>query len=146
MPQFEIKLETPPALRWLNVTQTYREPIHQILKWMQQQNPNYYKYQQLFEDVEKYISQPWADELRGVAAGAQINVGDAVMLNLCVEKRGSLDVPTRARLRTPADLWDLLFCRRYYELNSACTSIVAQHPNGTIYHARNLDYNSVCRR
>lgn len=28
----------------------------------------------------------------------------------------------------------------FYEVEDACTSIVTQHSNGTIYHARNLDY------
>lgn len=28
----------------------------------------------------------------------------------------------------------------FYEVEDACTSIVAQHPNGTIFHGRNLDY------
>ena len=35
----------------------------------------------------------------------------------------------------------LAFMQLYYEIDNFCTSIVAQNPNGTIFHARNLDYS-----
>lgn len=37
-------------------------------------------------------------------------------------------------------LGQLGFMQLFYELNNVCTSIVAQAPNGTIFHGRNLDY------
>lgn len=33
------------------------------------------------------------------------------------------------------------FFQLFYEMANVCTSIVAQHANGTIFHARNLDYS-----
>jgi N-acylethanolamine-hydrolysing acid amidase len=33
------------------------------------------------------------------------------------------------------------FMQLYYEIDNFCTSIVAQHSNGTIFHGRNLDYS-----
>ena len=34
----------------------------------------------------------------------------------------------------------LVMCQLFYEVEDACTSIVAQNKNGTIFHSRNLDY------
>jgi len=35
----------------------------------------------------------------------------------------------------------IAFLQLYYEIDNFCTSIVAENINGTIFHARNLDYS-----
>eukprot|EP01060_Flectonema_neradi_P002858 TRINITY_DN1179_c1_g1_i2.p1 TRINITY_DN1179_c1_g1~~TRINITY_DN1179_c1_g1_i2.p1 ORF type:complete len:401 (+),score=77.92 TRINITY_DN1179_c1_g1_i2:55-1257(+) len=34
----------------------------------------------------------------------------------------------------------MVMCQLFYEVEDACTSIVAQNKNGTVFHSRNLDY------
>lgn len=40
----------------------------------------------------------------------------------------------------PWTLGQTVMVQLFYEVEDACTSIVAQHKNGTIFHGRNLDY------
>ncbi|TRY95858.1 hypothetical protein DNTS_021391 [Danionella cerebrum] len=60
--------------------------------------------------LEKYIPQPYAEEIRGMAAFYGSDIVDIVLLNFA------------------------------YEVSAFCTSIVAQDAKGNIYHGRNLDY------
>ncbi|KAK3100305.1 hypothetical protein FSP39_017938 [Pinctada imbricata] len=61
-------------------------------------------------NLDDTIPQPYADELRGIANATGLPLGEVVIYNL------------------------------FYELFTVCTSIVAQDPNGKLYHARNLDF------
>eukprot|EP01061_Rhynchopus_euleeides_P002816 TRINITY_DN12176_c0_g1_i2.p1 TRINITY_DN12176_c0_g1~~TRINITY_DN12176_c0_g1_i2.p1 ORF type:complete len:402 (+),score=175.49 TRINITY_DN12176_c0_g1_i2:38-1243(+) len=47
---------------------------------------------------------------------------------------------THERGHTEWTLGQVVMCQLFYEVEDACTSIVAQHTNGTIFHGRNLDY------
>eukprot|EP01061_Rhynchopus_euleeides_P002815 TRINITY_DN12176_c0_g1_i1.p1 TRINITY_DN12176_c0_g1~~TRINITY_DN12176_c0_g1_i1.p1 ORF type:complete len:441 (+),score=179.64 TRINITY_DN12176_c0_g1_i1:120-1325(+) len=47
---------------------------------------------------------------------------------------------THERGHTEWTLGQVVMCQLFYEVEDACTSIVAQNTNGTIYHGRNLDY------
>ncbi|XP_036454236.1 N-acylethanolamine-hydrolyzing acid amidase-like [Colossoma macropomum] len=60
--------------------------------------------------LEKYVPQPYAGEIRGMASYYQSDISDIVILNFA------------------------------YEVSAFCTSIVAQNTKGNIYHGRNLDY------
>ncbi|KAL7836680.1 hypothetical protein AOLI_G00279640 [Acnodon oligacanthus] len=60
--------------------------------------------------LEKYVPQPYAGEIRGMASYYQSDISDIVLLNFA------------------------------YEVSAFCTSIVAQNTKGNIYHGRNLDY------
>ena len=42
--------------------------------------------------------------------------------------------------RTEWTIGQITMAQLFYEVEDACTSIVAQHTNGTIFHGRNLDY------
>ncbi|KAM4612608.1 N-acylethanolamine-hydrolyzing acid amidase-like [Polymixia lowei] len=60
--------------------------------------------------LEKYIPQPYAGEIRGMASHFGGSLSDIILLNFA------------------------------YEISAFCTSIVAQDTNGHVYHGRNLDY------
>nr|CBN80989.1 N-acylethanolamine-hydrolyzing acid amidase [Dicentrarchus labrax] len=60
--------------------------------------------------LEKYIPQPYAGEIRGMASHLGGSLSDVILLNFA------------------------------YEVSAFCTSIVAQDKNGHVYHGRNLDY------
>ncbi|XP_050413373.2 N-acylethanolamine-hydrolyzing acid amidase [Patella vulgata] len=66
--------------------------------------------EKIADDIETYISQPFAGELKAIAKIWDIDLGEIVLLNII------------------------------YDVTAFCTSIVAQDGNGTIWHARNLDY------
>ena len=52
----------------------------------------------------------YVDEMKGIATAANIPLGEIFLYNV------------------------------FYEFNAFCTSIVAEAPNGEIYHARNMDF------
>ena len=60
--------------------------------------------------LDDLLGANFADELRGIANATGLPLGDIVIMNL------------------------------YYELDSGCTSILAQNKEGQILHGRNLDY------
>ncbi|XP_066279193.1 N-acylethanolamine-hydrolyzing acid amidase-like [Branchiostoma lanceolatum] len=64
----------------------------------------------LTADLDQYLPQPFAGEMRGIANCTGIPLGQIVGLNLV------------------------------YDLTAFCTSIVAQDDKGIILHGRNLDY------
>ncbi|MEQ2300486.1 hypothetical protein AMECASPLE_025985 [Ameca splendens] len=76
----------------------------QIPKWLRQAvNP-------IAMTLEKYVPQPYAGEIRGIASFMKTNPADVLILNFA------------------------------YEFTAYCTSIVAQDQKGNIYHGRNFDY------
>ncbi|XP_062992054.1 N-acylethanolamine-hydrolyzing acid amidase [Elgaria multicarinata webbii] len=62
------------------------------------------------EELENFVPQPFAGEIRGLCNALGLNVGDGLLFNLA------------------------------YEATAFCTSIIAQDNNGNIYHGRNMDY------
>uniref|UniRef100_A0A3Q2PVB0 N-acylethanolamine-hydrolyzing acid amidase n=1 Tax=Fundulus heteroclitus TaxID=8078 RepID=A0A3Q2PVB0_FUNHE len=76
----------------------------QIPKWM------HHAVIPIVASLEKYIPQPYAGEIRGIASMMKTNISDVIILNFA------------------------------YEFTAYCTSIVAQDKNGNVYHGRNLDY------
>ncbi|KAK1792296.1 hypothetical protein P4O66_012250 [Electrophorus voltai] len=61
--------------------------------------------------LEKYVPQPYAGEIKGMASYFESDISDIVLLNFG------------------------------YEVSAFCSSIVAQDTKGNIYHGRNLDYH-----
>ena len=73
----------------------------------------------LGEDVEKYVPLPYNMEMVGVGLAGGVHVGDVLLANMFYE----------------------VTAYGHSVTNKACTSIVAETMNGTIYHGRNLDYS-----
>nr|XP_054753339.1 N-acylethanolamine-hydrolyzing acid amidase-like [Lytechinus pictus] len=66
---------------------------------------------QLGNVLDELLPAPYSGEIRGVAKTLDIGVGEMAFINML------------------------------YDFTAACTSIVAQDANGTIWHGRNLDYS-----
>lgn len=113
-PTINISLDQDPEVRWKPLGQ-YFDPAYlknasaQVIdstvpKWVHE------AVKPVVLALEKYIPQPYAGEIRGLAEHVGGSLSDAIILNFA------------------------------YEVTAFCTSIITQDQNGTIYHGRNLDY------
>ncbi|KAM3621045.1 uncharacterized protein V6R79_005167 [Siganus canaliculatus] len=113
-PTLNISLDEHPEVRWLPLTKLFdaeylKKAAAEVIdstvpKWVHQ------AIKPIVASLEKYIPQPYAGEIRGLASHLKGSVADVIILNFA------------------------------YEVSAFCTSIVAQDKNGTVYHGRNLDY------
>ena len=112
IPRVTVSLDDPPATRWNQVMQEGHFDFAPMINYIKNMIPKalYPMLVKLMGDLDAHLGQPYADELRGVAAATGLDLGWVVTYNL------------------------------FYEITAFCTSIVAQHRNGTIFHGRNLDY------
>ncbi|XP_028303545.1 N-acylethanolamine-hydrolyzing acid amidase-like isoform X2 [Gouania willdenowi] len=119
-PLVNISLDEDPEVRWKPLLRVFdvdylskaaAEVIDSTIpKWV------HHALTPVVKDLEKYIPQPYAMEIRGLASNLGGDLSDIIMLNFA------------------------------YEVTAFCTSIIAQDKNGHIYHGRNLDYpHSVLR-
>lgn len=60
--------------------------------------------------MAKTLPQPYLDELKGIAKVTEIELGEITLYNI------------------------------FYEVFTLCTSIIAEGPDGRLYHGRNLDF------
>jgi len=110
-----LNLDLPPQERWKGIIPAYKDGCLSTLQTLQDLIPIGIRAQvmQLVYTVGsdiEYFLGPLGQEITGVAQVLGVPVGEIVMMNL------------------------------FYEIVALCTSIVAETPDGTIYHARNLDF------
>ncbi len=121
---YTINLDLPPAQRWKQVAQDHTEEIFQLIKEIKAMVPTgaVSLVNIIGEDVEKYIPYPYNEELIGIKDSIKgLTLGELILGNTLYEVTAfGHDGKPEAK---------------------ACTSIVAETLNGTIFHARNLDYN-----
>ncbi|KAI4901700.1 hypothetical protein NFI96_029231 [Prochilodus magdalenae] len=113
-PLVNISLDVPAEQRWEPLMKIFdrdflREAAAAVIdttipKWVHR------AVTPIVKALEKYVPQPYAGEIRGMASYYQSDISDIVLLNFA------------------------------YEVSAFCTSIVAQSTKGNIYHGRNLDY------
>ncbi|XP_062874119.1 N-acylethanolamine-hydrolyzing acid amidase-like [Trichomycterus rosablanca] len=113
-PVVKINLDEAAEQRWSPLKQLFdRDFLHKaanqvidstIPMWVHQ------AIRPLVRALEKYVPQPYAAEIRGMASLYGSDISDVVLLNFA------------------------------YEVSAFCCSIVAQDSTGKIYHGRNLDY------
>ncbi|KAM9362433.1 N-acylethanolamine-hydrolyzing acid amidase-like [Symphorus nematophorus] len=113
-PTLNISLDDDPAVRWAPLTKVFdvdylnkaaAEVIDSTVpKWV------HHAFKPIVAALEKYVPQPYAGEIRGMASQLGGSISDVIILNFA------------------------------YEISAFCTSIVAQDKNGSVYHGRNLDY------
>lgn len=119
--RYAINLDLPPQYRWKEIVDEYGWEFPILLKEFERQvPPAVIKMASLIGlEVEKYIPYPYNLEMVGIATGSGMTVGEIVLANVFYEATafGSKDG------------------------RKACTSIVAESEDGTIYHGRNLDYS-----
>ena len=90
---------------------SYKAPIAAIVNFVKALLPPgvFDALEKLMGALDDRLGPTYADELRGIANATGLPLGDIVIMNL------------------------------YYELDSGCTSILAQNKEGQILHGRNLD-------
>lgn len=113
-PLVNISLDEPAEQRWAPLMKIFDKDFLKkaaaevidttVPKWV------HYAINPVVKALEKYVPQPYAGEIRGMASFYQSDISDVILLNFA------------------------------YEVSAFCTSIVAQNSNGNIYHGRNLDY------
>jgi N-(long-chain-acyl)ethanolamine deacylase len=111
-PHYVVDLDAPAETRWSHVVSAYKNDYGPILKYIYSIIPERIAklLMPVLDDIDKYLPGEYPNECRGVANATGLPLGDIVILNLV------------------------------YDLTAFCTSILAQHQNGTIFHSRNLDY------
>ena len=116
--RYTVNLDLLPQDRFHDIAVYYADDLKAFVKELRQIVP-----QEVIDvvdviaaTVDKHIRAPYAAEMVGVSLAAGVALGDILLANLL------------------------------YELTAhntkACTSIVAEALNGTIYHGRNLDYGT----
>ncbi len=125
--RFTINLDLPPKERWTEVVKAYEANLESILKDIKRIVPEALvnELSKIGEKIEDYVPEPYNEEIVGIAELLDgVTTGDILLANIIYEitafKKGKEE-----------------------EGVIACTSIVAETLNGTIYHARNLDYSIV---
>uniref|UniRef100_A0A3B4GFM9 N-acylethanolamine-hydrolyzing acid amidase n=1 Tax=Pundamilia nyererei TaxID=303518 RepID=A0A3B4GFM9_9CICH len=113
-PTVNISLDDDPAVRWMPLAKVFDidyvnkaavEVIDSTIpKWL------HHAVKPIVMALEKYVPQPYAGEIRGLASHLGGTLSDVILLNFA------------------------------YEVSAFCTSIVAQDTKGHVYHGRNLDY------
>ncbi|KAK3538947.1 hypothetical protein QTP86_023550 [Hemibagrus guttatus] len=113
-PVVNISLDQDPKLRWWPLKNLYTQDFLQkaaaqvidstVPAWV------HHAIKPVVRALERFTPQPYADEIRSMAAFYGSDISDILLLNFA------------------------------YEVSVFCTSIVAQGTNGNIYHGRNLDY------
>lgn len=119
-PTLNISLDEAPEVRWRPLLTVFdtdflkkagAEVIDSTVpKWV------HHAVAPVVKALDKYIPQPYAGEIRGLASLFGGSLSDVIILNFA------------------------------YEISAFCTSIIAQDTSGHVYHGRNLDYpHSVLR-
>ncbi|XP_020489454.2 N-acylethanolamine-hydrolyzing acid amidase [Labrus bergylta] len=113
-PTLNISLDDDPEVRWVPLTEIFdadflKKAAAEVIdstvpKWVHQ------AVKPIVVALDKYIPQPYAGEIRGLAEHFGGSLSDIIILNFV------------------------------YEVSAFCTSIIAQDKKGHLYHGRNLDY------
>ena len=121
-PVYTINLDLPPEERWVTVMADYSAFVHEFINDVFGSLPKIAveAANVIGDELEKFISDPYAGEIRGAAKHVNVSVGEAVLFNLVYELTAYRGAPQEGK---------------------ACTSIVAESSEGKIFHGRNLDYD-----
>ncbi|TKS71219.1 N-acylethanolamine-hydrolyzing acid amidase [Collichthys lucidus] len=125
-PTVNISLDEDPELRWAPLLKVFdveylKKAAAEVIdttvpKWVHQLG------KPIVMVLEKYMPQPYAGEIRGLASYLGGDLADVVILNFAYEI-------SAVKVKSS-----------YACVPRFCTSIVAQDKNGHVYHGRNLDY------
>ena len=127
--RYTINLDLPAEERWREVGEDNAAELALLLDEITSLLPSTLieLIHKLGINLDKLLPQPYGLELQGLAQAANVSLTNLVLGNLVYEltaydRSSDLHRSTRVLSRM------------------GCTSIVAQAENGTMYHARNLDY------
>lgn len=119
---YTINLDLPPEERWNEVVADFKDELKILIKTVYQMVPSSVgKLLELAtgEFIEKIFPRPYGAEMVGIANRLGVAPAEVLIANI---------------------VYELTAYGRGQANAMACTSIVAQAKNGTIYHGRNLDY------
>ena len=121
-PRYVVDLDLAPQDRWGHVIADYKADLQSLLKQIKEMvSPEVVLLASAIgENVEKYVPYPYSLEMVGVAISGGVTLGETLLGNMIYE----VTAFNRSKLA-----------------QKACTSIVAEAVNGTMYHGRNLDYS-----
>lgn len=106
-----VNLDLPPEQRWLQPLQPFIATFNEFLSVLDKLLPaTTPKLDALGTIIAGYLGEPYQDEMKGVAQALNTSLGIVAIANLG------------------------------YEVSAFCTSIVAQATDGSVFHARNLDF------
>jgi len=112
IPTVVLNLDLEPEQRWKEIVGTKKAELQDLLEAIKQLVPE--KIMNLItigmDKIEQWLPPTYAGEIKGVAEAAGLPLGEAVLYNV------------------------------FYEIFTACTSIVGHDTQGKLYHARNLDF------
>jgi len=111
VPHETLNLDLPPIERWVEIGRKHAAGTQRVVNAIKAIAPKvaFDLAADVLAGFDDLLGATWADELRGVANGTGIPLGDIVLVNL------------------------------YEELTNGCTSIIAQTEAGVIIHGRNQD-------
>ncbi|CAJ0948442.1 unnamed protein product, partial [Mesorhabditis belari] len=121
VPWFNINLDEDPRTRWALVAQSKRQELLDTLATVHDFIATllgdfggliWDMLLDMMEDAVLHLPEPYKSEILGFAEAANITPQQVTLLNL------------------------------FYEISKGCTSIVAEDPNGKIFHARNQDFGT----
>ena len=121
-PRYVVDLDLAPQDRWGHVIADYKADLQSLLKQIKEMvSPEVVMLASFIgENVEKYVPYPYSLEMVSVAISGGVTLGETLLGNMIYE----VSAFNRSKLA-----------------RKACTSIVAEAVNGTMYHGRNLDYS-----
>ncbi|XP_065668916.1 acid ceramidase isoform X2 [Hydra vulgaris] len=107
-----LNLNDPPFDRWTHIVGPKSEELADLIASIKELVPT--KVIQLVDgalgDIIDWLPYPYSDEIKGIAKATGLPLGEAVLYNI------------------------------FYEIFTACTSIVGHDDKGKMYHSRNLDF------
>jgi acid ceramidase len=116
VPTFVVDLDKAPYDRWTEISQKYKGPIGDLVQSVKDFISSFVSesiVDKLINELgtlDGKLPQPYADEIMGISNVTGVPLGEIVLYNI------------------------------FYEIFTVCTSIVAEDPQGKLYHARNLDF------
>ena len=121
-PRYVVNLDLAPQDRWTHVVADYRPDLQALLKEVKEMVPRaaILLASMIGDNIEKYMPYPYSLEMVGVSLAGGVTLGEAVLGNI---------------------IYELTAFNSSMLGRKACTSIVAEALNGTMYHGRNLDYS-----
>jgi len=112
LPNVIVNLDLDPVDRWTHIVAPKQKELNGLIQTIKDIVPTkvIHTIDIALASIIDRLPQPYAGEIKGIAAASKLPLGEAILYNI------------------------------FYEIFTACTSIVAEDDAGKLYHARNLDF------